>query len=114
VDVKGKTELFARARVMLHLNTISKRLGLVLAEANAAGVPVIAMAGSCREVSNDRETELLVSSLADAVQALDRVDGIACNECRKRAEQRFSIETMVEAYERVYPTIFQLEANRPS
>src|SRR6185312_4339627 len=51
VDVEGKNELFARARVLLHLNTIPERFGLVLVEANAAGVPVIAMdLGSCREV----------------------------------------------------------------
>src|ERR1700732_1507679 len=43
VDVAGKNELFARARALLHLNTIPERFGLVLAEANAAGVPVIAM-----------------------------------------------------------------------
>jgi len=35
--------LFARARALLHLNTIRSDSGLVLAEANAAGVPVIAM-----------------------------------------------------------------------
>ncbi|MBI4906974.1 MAG: glycosyltransferase family 4 protein, partial [Acidobacteria bacterium] len=43
VDVPGKNELFARAKALLHLNTIPERFGLVLAEANAAGVPVIAM-----------------------------------------------------------------------
>src|SRR6516164_3178752 len=43
VDVAGKNELFARARALLHLNTIPERFGLVLAEANAAGVPVIAV-----------------------------------------------------------------------
>jgi glycosyltransferase involved in cell wall biosynthesis len=51
VDVAGKNALFARASALLHLNTIPERFGLVLAEANAAGVPVIAMdLGSCREV----------------------------------------------------------------
>ena len=54
VDVQGKNKLFARARALLHLNTIPERFGLVLAEANAAGVPVIAMdLGSCREVIKD-------------------------------------------------------------
>jgi hypothetical protein len=43
VDVPGKNELFAHARALLHLNTIPERFGLVLAEANAAGVSVIAM-----------------------------------------------------------------------
>ena len=37
VDVSGKNELFARARALLHLNTIPERFALVLVEANAAG-----------------------------------------------------------------------------
>jgi hypothetical protein len=32
--------------------------------------------------------------------------------CRQRVQQCFSVETMVEAYERVYSTIFGLEAER--
>ena len=57
VDVAGKNALFAGARALLHLNTIPERFGLVLAEANAAGVPVIAMdLGSCREVIDDGRT----------------------------------------------------------
>ena len=68
VDVPGKNELFARARALLHLNTIPERFGLVLAEANAAGVPVIAMdLGSCREVIEDGKTGFLVNTVDEAV-----------------------------------------------
>ena len=68
VDVRGKNELFARARVLLHLNTIPERFGLVLVEANAAGVPVIAMnLGSCREVIKDGQTGFLVDNVKEAV-----------------------------------------------
>jgi len=115
VDVKGKNELFARARALLHLNTIPERFGLVLAEANAAGVPVIAMdLGSCREVIQHGQTGFLVNNVHEAVQALERISEIGRNACRQRVEQCFSIDTMVRAYERVYSTIFELEASRPS
>ncbi len=68
VDVPGKNELFARARALLHLNTIPERFGLVLAEANAAGVPVIAMdLGSCGEVIEDGRTGFLVNTVTEAV-----------------------------------------------
>jgi glycosyltransferase involved in cell wall biosynthesis len=111
VDVRGKNELFARARALLHLNTIPERFGLVLAEANAAGVPVIAMnLGSCREVIADGRTGFLVNTVSDAVQALQRLPEIDRSVCRKHVRQHFSIETMVAAYERVYETIFDLEA----
>jgi glycosyltransferase involved in cell wall biosynthesis len=115
VDVKGKNELFARARVLLHLNTIPERFGLVLVEANAAGVPVIAIdLGSCREVIKDGETGFLVANVAEAVQALGRISDIDRRACRSRVRQHFSIDTMVEGYERVYSTIFGLEAKRRS
>jgi glycosyltransferase involved in cell wall biosynthesis len=111
VDVAGKNELFRQAKALLHLNTIPERFGLVLAEANAAGVPVIAMdLGSCREVIEDGKTGFLVGSVNQAVEALKSVHKIDREACRKRVQQCFSIETMVEAYERVYCTIFDLEA----
>ncbi len=111
VDVAGKNDLFARAKALLHLNTIPERFGLVLAEANAAGVPVIAMdLGSCSEVIEDGKTGFLVSNVNQAVEVLKRIHKIDRAACRRRVEQCFSIKTMVEAYERVYCGIFDLEA----
>jgi glycosyltransferase involved in cell wall biosynthesis len=90
VDVAGKNELFARARALLHLNTIPERFGLVLAEANAAGVPVIAMdKGSCREVIEDGKTGFLVNTAEEAKQALQRLVNRR-SACRKRVQQHFS------------------------
>ena len=115
VGVAGKNELFARACALIHLNTIPERFGLVLAEANAAGVPVIAMnMGSCREVLQDGETGFLVNNVNEAVQALKRLSEVDRGACRQRVQQYFSIETMVEGYERVYSTVFELEARRQS
>ena len=111
--VPGKNELFTRARALLHLNTIPERFGLVLVEANAAGVPVIAMdLGSCREVIKDGQTGFLVDNVTEAVRALGRISEIDRRACRSRVRQYFSIDTMVEGYERVYSTIFDLEAKR--
>src|SRR6267378_7773113 len=113
VDVAGKNELFARARALLHLNTIPERFGLVLAEANAAGVPVIAMdLGSCREVICDGQTGVLVNGVNEAVHAVKQIGEIDRGVCRQRVQRCFSIEAMVESYERVYRTIFDLEARR--
>jgi glycosyltransferase involved in cell wall biosynthesis len=115
VGVTGKNDLFARARALLHLNTIPERFGLVLVEANAAGVPVIAMnLGSCREVIEDGKTGFLVDNVTEAIQALGRISEIDRSACRSRVRQHFSIETMVEGYERVYSTIFDLEAKKRS
>jgi glycosyltransferase involved in cell wall biosynthesis len=115
VGIAGKNELFARACALLHLNTIPERFGLVLAEANAAGVPVIAMdLGSCREVIKDGQTGFLVNNSEEAVLALGRLAEIDRNACRERVRQCFSIETMVAAYERVYWKIFEMGAEQRS
>jgi glycosyltransferase involved in cell wall biosynthesis len=117
VDVQGKNALFAQARALLHLNTIPERFGLVLAEANAAGVPVIAMdLGSCREVIEDGQTGFLVNTVEEAVQRLPRLSEIGRRACRQRVSARFSIEVMVAAYEQVYRRIFDLEtaSGRPT
>jgi glycosyltransferase involved in cell wall biosynthesis len=113
VDVAGKNALFANAAAVLHLNTIPERFGLVLAEANAAGVPVIAMdLGSCREVIADGETGFLVRDVAEAAAAVERLREIDCAACRRRVEERFSIETMVRGYEGVYERIFERKSRR--
>jgi glycosyltransferase involved in cell wall biosynthesis len=113
VDVPGKNQLFAQAAAVLHLNTIPERFGLVLAEANAAGVPVIAMdLGSCREVIADGQTGYLVDDVDEAIEAVAQTYSIDRKECRRRVEQRFSVETMVEGYVRVYETIFERESCR--
>jgi glycosyltransferase involved in cell wall biosynthesis len=114
-DVAQKNQLFARAFALLHLNTIPERFGLVLAEANAAGVPVVAMdLGSCREVIADGQTGFLVKNVGEAVHALEHVAEIRPGTCRQRVRQCFSLETMVQAYEQVYAAIFELEGNRRS
>ncbi|QDS99594.1 glycosyltransferase family 4 protein [Adhaeretor mobilis] len=115
VDVSGKNKLFASARALLHLNTIPERFGLVLAEANAAGVPVVAMdLGSCREVIEDGRTGFLVNNVNEAVQALQKLSEIDRVDCRKHVQRRFSLDTMVDAYERVYGKIFDHERKKRS
>ena len=113
MGIAEKNALFARACALIHLNTVPERFGLVLVEANATGLPVIAMdLGSCREVIKDGKTGFLVKNVNEAVRALERVSDVDRRACRDRVQQCFSINTMVEAYERVYSTIFDLEARR--
>ena len=99
--------LLKQAYTVLHLNTIPERFGLVMAESMAAGVPVIAMdLGSCREVISDKETGYLVNSVDEAVEAVSKIDKIERKKCRRRVEENFTIDKMVEGYEKVYAQIF--------
>lgn len=102
--------LFKQAYAVLHLNELPERFGLVMAEAMAAGVPVIAYdRGSCREVVADGETGFLVENVDEAVEAVRKICQIDRRACRRRVEENFSIPTMVQAYEKVYLEIFKFE-----
>ncbi|OHB64454.1 MAG: glycosyl transferase [Planctomycetes bacterium RBG_13_60_9] len=106
-----RDELFGQAYATLHLNTIPERFGLVLAESMAAGVPVIAMdLGSCREVIKDGCTGFLVRTIDAAVEAVGRIGQLDRRKCRRHVEENFSIDRMVEQYEKVYEEIFRREA----
>jgi hypothetical protein len=63
-------------------------------------------------VIEDGVTGFLVSSAAEAARVIDRVVEIDPVACRQRVHRCFSIQTMVEGYERVYSTIFELEAKK--
>ncbi|MHC5157795.1 MAG: glycosyltransferase family 4 protein [Planctomycetota bacterium] len=113
VGPKGRDDLFKQAYALLHLNELPERFGLVMAEAMAAGVPVIAYdRGSCREVIADGKTGFLVTNVNEAVEAVKKIDTIEPAACRKRVEECFSIPTMVAAYEKVYAEIFKLEEEK--
>ena len=84
-----------------------------MAEAMAAGVPVIAMdLGSCREVIADGQTGYLVNNVDEAVQAVGKIDRIEREKCRRHVEENFTIDRMVSHYEKVYEEIFRREAQK--
>ncbi len=109
VGAKERDELFSNCYCLLHLNTLPERFGLIMAEANACGIPVVAMdRGSCREVIADKTTGFLVNDVDEAVDVLAEIPKIDRSNCKKRVEQNFTVECMVSAYEKVYNKIFQL------
>ncbi len=110
IDSAGKNEFFAQARCLLHLNTIPERFGLVMVEAMAAGVPVIAAdLGSPAEIIEDGKSGFLVNDVAGAAEAIGRADKIERAACRQRVEQNFTVDCMIDGYEKVYAKIFELE-----
>jgi glycosyltransferase involved in cell wall biosynthesis len=113
VNPVQRDALLKEAYAVIHLNTIPERFGLVMAESNAAGVPVIAMdLGSCREVIADGQTGFLVNNVDEAVQAVAKIDSIDRKQCRRRVEENFTIDRMVSGYEKVYEEIFKREAKK--
>ena len=113
VNPVQRDALLEQACVVLHLNTIPERFGLVLVESMAAGVPVIAMdLGSCREVIADGQTGYLVNNVDEAVEAVGKIDSLDRKKCRRHVEEHFTIDCMVSNYEKVYEEIFRREAQK--
>jgi len=52
----------------------------------------------------------LVNDVDEAVKAVEKIPEISRQACRQRVEEKFSLDVMVENYEKVYHQIFQLEA----
>ena len=113
VDPVARDALLKEAYVVIHLNLIPERFGLVMAESMAAGVPVIAMdLGSCREVIADKQTGYMVNSVDEAVEAVGKIDQIDRRKCRQHVEENFTVDKMVEGYEKVYAEIFRRKAQK--
>jgi glycosyltransferase involved in cell wall biosynthesis len=77
--------------------------GLVMIEAMACGVPVIAYdCGSVSEVVEDGITGFIVRNEDEAVAALDRIGTLNRAAIRRRFEQRFSATAMAARYLDLY------------
>jgi len=106
ITLEEKADLMSRARAVLFPIDWAEPFGLVMTEAMACGTPVIATPrGAVPEVVADGETGFLVSveSYAEeAAAAIGRLGEIDPAACRRRVEERFSKEAMVEGYEQVF------------
>ncbi len=105
-DTSRRNELMRGAFAFLHLIEYHEAFGLTMAEAMAAGAPVIAFPrGSVRELICEGETGYIVCSAEEAAEALDKVPGFDRVRCAASARERFSAEKMVEGYERAYESL---------
>ena len=79
-------------------------------EAMACGTPVIGFdLGSVREIVKHNKTGFVVNNVNEAVKCVNNIDKINRIDCRKRVEEKFSVEKMVEGYEKVYENILSLQ-----
>jgi len=82
--------------------------GLVMVEAMACGTPVIAYnRGSVPEIIEDGKNGFIVkeNDIDGMVKAVGKIDTIDRKYCRESVEKRFSIEKMVNGYEKVYKKV---------
>ena len=95
--------LMARAKAFLFPISWEEPFGLVVAEAMAAGAPVIATPrGSLPELVVHGETGFLGETDGELTEFVRRVGRIDRAACRRRADERYSVARMVGDYETLY------------
>jgi glycogen synthase len=80
--------------------------GLVAIESMATGTPVIARrAGALPEIIEHGRSGFLVDDLQEAAVAVERAGELDRRQVRHAAMRRFSVERMLDDYERVYQSL---------
>ncbi|HET9392030.1 MAG TPA: glycosyltransferase family 4 protein [Candidatus Rubrimentiphilum sp.] len=107
---EARDELLGNALAVVHMNTRPERFGLTLLEAMACGTPILgANSGSIPEIVVDRVTGFLCDGVDDAVAAVPKLEPLDRHACRKRVEDRFTVEHMIDRYLKAYEAAVEQE-----
>jgi glycosyltransferase involved in cell wall biosynthesis len=109
----AKDEFLGNAYALLFPIDWPEPFGLVMIEAMACGTPVIAYRqGSVEEVMEEGRTGFVVSTIEEAVQAVQRVADLDRAECRRVFDHRFTAAQMADDYVRVYERVISSSRRR--
>lgn len=122
-------KLYQKARAFLFPIHWEEPFGMVMIEAMACGTPVIAYnRGSVSEIVRDGVTGFIIDpsdpshppdpslssrwiikkrGIEGLVEAVGRIGEIDRAACRRHVEENFTVEKMVEGYERVYKKVLE-------
>jgi glycosyltransferase involved in cell wall biosynthesis len=96
-----KLKLYMNAKVFLFPILWEEPFGLVMIEAMACGTPVIAFNhGAVSEVVVNGKTGFVVENEDQMADSLLRINFIGREDCRRRVQENFTIEKMIDNYEK--------------
>ena len=103
VDDVQKNKLLGGARAMVVPIQWNEPFGIVFAEALACGTPVVSCPrGSLTEIVRPGVDGFLIRSVEEGCEAVARLDTIDRAACRRRAEEAYSPEIVVDRYLDLY------------
>jgi len=101
-----KLELLGGAVALVNPIRWSEPFGLVMAEALAAGTPVITTPwGAAPEIVDDAVTGYVCRDRTELARRIGDAAELSRRACRKAAEGRFAVELMVENHVDLYTTL---------
>lgn len=101
-----KNKFLANAAALLFPINWCEPFGIVLIEALACGLPVIAFPmGSVTEIIDDGVTGFLVANVEEAARSVSRLSSLDRRKCREAFERRFTTERMAQDYLNIYDHI---------
>ncbi|QQG51192.1 MAG: glycosyltransferase family 4 protein [Candidatus Saccharibacteria bacterium] len=106
IDHAQMVKYYQKALALLVPIQWEEPFGLTMAEANACGTPVIAFRrGSVPEVVDDGKTGFIVDNTSAMIEAVGKLSKINRKDCRKHVEERFTLDHMINGYEKVLRSI---------
>lgn len=106
-------DVLGEARALLHLIAFDEPFGFSVVEAMACGTPVITYPrGAMCEIVREGENGFLVSSVAEAVDAVRASSRMDRSVVRASVDQRFTCERMVDEYLALYWRVIDIHAAR--
>lgn len=113
---KRLAKLYEKAKALLYPIEWEEPFGLVMAEAQACGTPVITFNfGATSDVVKNGKTGFVLpffpknkqESIKRVIKAIQNIDKIKREDCRKWIEENFTVEKMVDNYEKIYYEILK-------
>ncbi len=99
---------YQKAKAVLTPVQWEEPFGLTTVEAMACGTPVISLRrGAAPEIIEDGVTGYVVDSIADMCTAVKKVHKLDRRACRDHVKTKFSVNQMVDGYEKVYRDVLR-------
>ena len=106
VDRRTLAGLYRDAACLLAPAQWPEAFGLTMVEAMACGTPVVALrSGAAAEIVEHGVTGFLAADFRELIGCVEQTAALDPAACRRRVEDRFSADRMVDAYERLYTTL---------
>lgn len=115
VGLNDKVDLFRNAHALVYPINFEEPFGLVLAEAQASGVPALALRrGAVPEVVIDGKTAIVADTIDQLCERFSEIEKIDRKLCRQNVCTNFSKEVMTKRYLEVYADLLKKPDGRPA